>query len=260
MLKSDHWMKKLGVRQWVLLGFPFVLLFLIFSISPIPLPPEYHQFADQRSFLGISHTLDVLSNFGFLVVGILGIRFIKANTIPFKNSWLVFFGGVFLVAFGSSFYHLAPDHYRLVWDRLPMTLGFMGLFVGLISDVFHKSCEKFLLLPMNILGVGSVWYWYYTETIGLGDQRFYAWVQAMPLLFVLVTFMLFPKLLKVNKNFYFLLSFLLYFGAKVLEKFDEEIFEMSAYVISGHSLKHVVAAVATYLIYKRMVEVNSQTI
>lgn len=42
----------------------------------------------------------------------------------------VLFAGVLLTSAGSTWYHLAPTNDSLVWDRLPMTLGFMGLFAA----------------------------------------------------------------------------------------------------------------------------------
>jgi len=44
--------------------------------------------------------------------------------------WL-FLIGLLLTAFGSSFYHLAPNNARLIWDRLPIDcLGLCGSFSG----------------------------------------------------------------------------------------------------------------------------------
>ena len=38
--------------------------------------------------------------------------------LPLDFAEAVFFAGILLTAFGSSFYHLAPDNERLFWDRL----------------------------------------------------------------------------------------------------------------------------------------------
>jgi hypothetical protein len=45
-----------------------------------------------------------------------------------------FFAGVGLTAFGSAYYHLEPTNDRLLWDRLPMTVAFMGLFAAVLSE------------------------------------------------------------------------------------------------------------------------------
>ena len=46
--------------------------FLVYG--PIPQLADYHNFADQRMLLGVSHAFDVLSNAGFLLVGLAGVR------------------------------------------------------------------------------------------------------------------------------------------------------------------------------------------
>ena len=47
---------------------------VIFLQAPIPQDPAYHQFADQRTLLGIPHCLNVISNLPLLLVGSVGIQ------------------------------------------------------------------------------------------------------------------------------------------------------------------------------------------
>jgi hypothetical protein len=106
----------------------------VFLHSPIPQSLDYHRFADRRTLLGIPNCFNVLSNVIFLVVGVLGLRFLfrgdgasAANSFTYRSErwpYVVFFLGVTLTAFGSAYYHLAPENSRLVWDRLPMAIGF----------------------------------------------------------------------------------------------------------------------------------------
>ncbi len=49
---------------------------IIFLLAPIPQDEAYHNFADQRTLLGIPNCLNVLSNVLFLIVGILGMKFV----------------------------------------------------------------------------------------------------------------------------------------------------------------------------------------
>jgi hypothetical protein len=53
------------------------------------------------------------------------------------------FTGVALVSLGSSYYHLAPDNMALMWDRLPMSLGFMGLLVAVLTEHVSLKLEKY---------------------------------------------------------------------------------------------------------------------
>jgi hypothetical protein len=48
--------------------------------------------------------------------------------IDARERWLylVMFAGLSLTAFGSGYYHLAPDNARLVWDRIAIMMVFMG--------------------------------------------------------------------------------------------------------------------------------------
>src|SRR6185436_10576711 len=97
------------------------------ALAPrIAQPPEYIVFVDQRSLLGVPNAFDVLSNLAFSVVGLIGLadKFTRRST-TFAHPWdrwpyAVLFAGVTLSSLGSSYFHLAPDNARLVWDRLPM--------------------------------------------------------------------------------------------------------------------------------------------
>ena len=157
-------------------------------------------------------------------------------------SWFLFFAGVTIVCFGSAYYHLQPNNDTLVWDRLPMTIGFMALFTGLLTEYVHPKIERMILLPAIILGISSVIYWQYFD-----DLRFYFWIQLIPLLTIPVVLTLFSK--KHTHNWLLLLALAFYLLAKVAEFFDYEIFIVSHQEISGHSLKHLLAAFAPLCLY-----------
>src|SRR5262249_59835007 len=61
---------------WVATLGAALILGLVTLVGPIHQPLSYHDFADQRVFLGIAHAGDVLSNLGFLVVGFAGLFFL----------------------------------------------------------------------------------------------------------------------------------------------------------------------------------------
>jgi len=131
----------------------------------IPQAPGYHDFADRRSFLGVANFWDVISNVPFLVVGIWGLFVVMSNKFqasPFARSeswpYIVFFLGLALTFLGSSYYHLQPTNFRLMWDRLPMTLGFMGILCGTIAERISLSAGIRLLPPLVLLGLSSVGY------------------------------------------------------------------------------------------------------
>ena len=102
----------------------------LWSLLPFPQNINYHHFADARTFFGIPNTLNVLSNIPFLIVGIMGLLRVLRWRDEYSLIYGVFFLGVFCVWGGSSYYHWHPDNARLIWDRLPMTVGFYGDFCG----------------------------------------------------------------------------------------------------------------------------------
>ncbi len=227
-------------RLTTLLVFIFGSLAWMLSLSPIPQDNAFHLFADTRSWLGIPNFLDVMSNIPFLVAGLLGIKAVRESKEQKPTTgWLVLFVGIVLVSAGSSYYHWSPDNATLVWDRLPMTVGFMGLFVALSTEYVDARLLKWLLIPAIVLGVASVWYWHLTD-----DLRLYAWVQFMPLGSILIYLSLFKSRFSHGRLLLFALGF--YILAKVTEIYDVAIFEAIGGVASGHTIKHLLAAGGCY--------------
>ena len=230
-------------------------------LDPIPQDPLYHLFADTRSCLGLMNFGDVASNAGFAVVGLLGLWSVvgpsgkkifddKADRFPY----IIFFAGVALVSIGSAYYHGAPDNARLFWDRLPMTVAFMALFSAIIADRIDGRFGGPIGLGVLILvGALSLFYWDWTETQGRGDLRFYGLVQFYPMLALPVICGLFPKS-RYTGGGYLIWVFVWYGIAKGLETFDAEIFDLLQNTISGHSLKHLAAAVATFYVWRMIVQ------
>lgn len=221
---------------------------------PIAQPLVYHQFADQRALVGIPNALNVLSNIGFLVVGLWGMLFVAGSHNAFADPierlpYLIFFVGVALTCFGSSYYHLAPDNNRLVWDRLPMTVGFTALYAAVLGE---RVSLRFAMraLPFFLLaGIASVLYWGWSENVGRGDLRPYLFVQFFPVLTIPLLLWLFPA--RYTHRGHLLLAVAIYGGAKVFELFDAEFLAATRF-ISGHSLKHLAAAGATWFVLRML--------
>jgi hypothetical protein len=236
----------------------------VFTRSPIPQPSSYHAFADTRTMFGIPNALDVLSNVAFALVGLMGFRFLargptmdpEASFRPGAHTALdsyrerpayaMFFAGVFLTAFGSAFYHLAPSTPRLFWDRLPMAIAFMALFATVIAERISIYWSRNLLLPLVFLGVASVVLWRISEQRGAGDLRAYVLVQGLPMVALPLMMLLFRS--RYTHGWMLLVVVVLYAGAKALEHFDAQVFAATEQRVGGHSLKHVVAALAAYVV------------
>lgn len=213
-----------------------------FLSRPIPQPLDYHRFADTRTFFGIPNAFDVLSNVGFLIVGAAGITVVLRTKFrdPVERwSYLLLFIGVTLTAFGSSYYHLAPDNDRLVWDRLPMAVGFMGLLTATLAARVSTTAARALLVPLLAIGCGSVLYWHWTELHGAGDLRPYVLVQFGSLIVIVLLLVLAPR--RSRGTAWLVAGLAAYVAAKGFESADLAIFHVLR-VVSGHTLKHVSAA------------------
>ncbi|HST11025.1 MAG TPA: hypothetical protein VLL05_11665, partial [Terriglobales bacterium] len=174
-----------------------VVVIVAAILSPrTPQPLSYHNFADQRAGLGIANFGDVASNLAFAVFGAWGLWFLARLTpaqtaerfVDRRERWfyLAVFFGMLLTAVGSSYYHLAPDNDRLVWDRLPMTVVFMSLVAAMIAERISVGAALWLWPVLLAMGILSVLQWHWSEQAGRGDLRFYAAVQAYAVLVLLL--------------------------------------------------------------------------
>jgi len=216
---------------------------VVFMRPLIPQDPAYHVFADQRAWLGIPNCLDVLSNVPFAIVGLLGLVTVFGKAV-FADPWerwpyAALFAGATLTAFGSAYYHLAPDNARLVWDRWPMTVGFMGLLAAVIAERVSVTLSRWLLIPLLVVGGGSVAYWYWSELEGAGDLRPYALAQFGSLLVIVLLLVLYRA--RYSGTVYFFAGVGAYAAAKIFEMADQAIFA-AGHLVSGHTLKHLAAA------------------
>ena len=246
-------------RIAILLGLLLIGLAGLLFVDPIPQDLDYHRLADARAFFGIPNFNDVMSNAGFALVGIFGViavAGVSRHTLFVKpvdaRPYLIFFAGVALVSLGSAWYHWAPSNERLLWDRLPMSVAFMAFAAAVIADRIHARAGNTWLLPvLIILGLSSLLYWHYTEQLGRGDLRFYAFVQFYPVIMLPVVLWLFPKYQYVPGR-YVAWVFAWYGLSKVLEHFDAQVFGMLGYTISGHTLKHLAAAASAFVVLRML--------
>ena len=229
-------------------------------VPPVPQDPSFHEFVDKRPWLGIPNFGDVASNIGFLVVGLLGLAAVTgrrarevfaqpADAVPY----VVIFASVLCVTAGSTYFHLSPNHDTLLWDRLPMTLAFMAFFSAVIADRVDRRAGLIALPVLLLAGVGSVVYWYMGELAGQGDLRPYAIIQFFPMLAIpVIVWLCRPGTYTDGRSIAVIIG--LYAVAKGLEVFDAQVFELLGQTVSGHSLKHLVAALASYVLYRMVVD------
>jgi hypothetical protein len=223
----------------------------IFAFGPRADSPAYFQFADQRRFLGIPHFMDVISNAPWALIGIAGLLFVRRTRCsplgPFTETWeraasAVLFAAIAAVSCGSAYFHLAPSAETLVWDRLPMAVVFMSLFALVIDDRTGLRVGRLLFPPLVALGIASVLWWRHTLAAGAPDLRLYVLVQYLPLAVIPMLLLLSPGRYTHARLLW--LAFGSYALAKLFELADTPIFAATRF-ISGHTLKHLMAAVAS---------------
>lgn len=218
--------------------------------EPIAQDIKYHLFSDSKIIWQIPNFWNVVSNLPFLIVGILGLyKLTIAGTLRIINdieiAYKLLFVGLILLSIGSAYYHISPDNQSLAWDRLAMALVFMALFSIIISEFISVSIGKVLLFPLIVAGASSVVYWHFSETSGAGDLRYYALVQFFPMLVMPIILTCFrPQCSKVNAYWWLLALFIV---SKIFEYFDGEVYNAIG-VISGHSVKHITAALGLYIL------------
>ena len=232
-------------RLALLLTISIAVILAAMATDPVPQDPLYHMFADQRPMAGVPNFLNVLSNLPFLLFGITGWRVVLSHpetvTAATRPAWMVFFFGIALTAFGSGWFHLEPNNDTLVWDRLPMTIGFMSFVSIIVSEYFSPTLGRKLLVPALLVGAGSVAYWAYTESLGAGDLRPYAIVQFLPMLLIPLVIFLYRTHSDLGRYVWWMIGF--YVAAKGAEQLDEPLFALGN-AVSGHTLKHLLASLA----------------
>ncbi len=214
-------------------------------------PAHYHDFADTRMWLGIPHAADVLSNLPFLFAGWLGVT--AALRLPPKHparaAWGMFFGAVMLTTVGSAFYHWAPDNIGLAIDRLPIAWACAWLALALLAE---RDDRRFGQPATQITGFFaasfSVWFWYQGEADGAGDLRTYLFVQFLPVLLIPLVCGMFRGGVLGAGDWFGAIG--LYLVAKALELHDAQVMDMLG--VSGHTLKHLVAAAAAFWLAARL--------
>jgi len=229
----------------------------VFLLPPVPQDPGYHDFADRVSLVGIPNFWNVVSNLPFVLVGILGLRDLpKLQPHLPVPAGILFSLGAILVGAGSAYYHLAPGNGTLVWDRLPMTIAFMALFSLVISDRISVSAGRWLLWPLVFAGVASVLYWDWSELQGQGDLRAYGLVQFLPM--VLIPLMLTMARGSGLRAPWLWATLVTYALAKLAEYFDAGIYAATG-LLSGHSVKHLLGALAIFFALKAITRPEKST-
>lgn len=233
-------MKKEYIGYLILGALGIVAIIVLIFSPPIVQNATYHNFSDANTIFNIPNFWNVISNIPFLIVGLLGLWHLNTITNEKKSQCFLFFLGVSLVSIGSGYYHFNPNNNSLIWDRLPMTIAFMALFSIVISEFVNFKIGQLLLIPAILIGLLSIVYWLLYD-----DLRVYVLVQFYPMLAIPIILIFFKSSYNLTIGYWLLL--VAYIMAKFLEHYDYQTYQLLK-VISGHTLKHVFAAVGIYIL------------
>lgn len=236
-------------RELALAACATTLVLLALVLPSIPQWPSYHDFADQRTLFAIPHAMDVLSNLPFALLGVWGLRKVATSSTAdargamFIRCATLFFAGLLLTAFGSSWYHLAPSDDGLLIDRACIVVAFAAVLGMLAAQMVSARAASWLVIGVLSAGMCSVGWWRLHN-----DLAPYALVQFGGMAMVSGLAMLKPTAQsgRTIPHVRWLVLIVAYGVAKLFELGDNAIFELSHHVVSGHTLKHLAAAAAAW--------------
>ncbi|WP_061020624.1 hypothetical protein [Bradyrhizobium sp. CCH5-F6] len=233
-----------NVREKYLIA-ALVVLTMVALLAP-PLPASaWHipHYVDTRNWLGLPNAGDVLSNLAFLATGVWGFaRLRNCRDVPAGAGCL--FLGLILTCIGSAFYHLDPDApQRLVADRLGMAVAFAG-FLGIAAGerISVRAGQAMVVLVMAA-GLLAAW---------VARENLTPWVVVqfggIALAVALALTPTRPGALGIPLGgvlFFYVL-------AKLFELGDVTVFEATGHIVSGHTLKHLAAALAAWPVIRTL--------
>lgn len=213
-------------------------------------PSRYHAFADQRDLFGVPNMMDVLSNLAFAGFGLVGawrIRRLPPGAIsPVQRSLAdLFFAGLLMTALCSAWYHVQPQDLGLAVDRCGMAIAFAGLLGLAAATRISDRAGQWVTLAVLVCGAWSIWTWSTSANVLPWAVLQYGGIALMLGLGSLA-----PRdgALPVSWT----TVILVYVLAKVLEQTDAQVYQLTGDLVSGHTLKHIVASFAALPVLRAM--------
>jgi hypothetical protein len=238
----------------ILIALTALLAVVLGLQGPIPQWADYHAFADTRSWLGIPNAANVLSNLPFALVGLWGLRAFAAPgpATPARAAWIGLSVALICTAAGSAYYHWAPGNGPLVFDRIPIAWACVAIVAAFLADRGLPRWATPGALAIGALAAAAVvLHWYWSEQQDAGDLRLYLFVQMLPMLLVPVALLIGMRPTErgaaVDSAWWAVLA--CYLAAKVAESLDAQLLQALG-VLSGHALKHLLAALGAALLLR----------
>lgn len=215
--------------------------------GPIVQWASYHHFADTRAWGAVPNAWNVLSNLPFAIVALWAWpRLREAGA-----AWRSFCAAVAATTLGSSIYHWQANDLSLLIDRLPIAWACTALLCAFLAERVHPRWQSPAVVGVAwMAGTAAVAWWGMGNAMGAGDLRPYVLVQFMPMLLIPAALLLRlrPLTTAAVPAWVWWTALALYACAKGLEAADATVLASTLHTVSGHSLKHLLAALAAGLL------------
>ncbi len=220
---------------------------VVAMMHPVIRGAGFHTYADQRTTFGIPHFGDVLSNLPFVIIGIAGLFAARDVTGLPRGLVALLFGSVLAIGLGSGAYHLVPNDATLVFDWMPIGVTAALMVALLVHDRIDPKMGWTAAAILPAAAIVSVALWWLGGGTGPdgGDTRWYGLIQLTSIALVPVIVMLYPRG-RLDRG-WLLAGVACFVLARLIHMRDHQLLDASG-VISGHAVKHLFAAAATWCV------------
>jgi hypothetical protein len=219
--------------------------------GPVELTAHAHQYADNRTWLGIAGAANVCVNAAMFAAGAWGWHATRGSRWPvcLRTPWQLFQLCAMGSAAAAALYHARPHDTLFVLTHVATASGFVMLTLGLLAERVHSHFGSFKFCLMVLLGIaltGGVMLFAKAQGGSL-DMRPLLLLEIIPVLVIPAGALSLPG--RFTRVFDWIVVLTLYVWAKLFEIGDALVLEASGW-ISGHTLMHLaLSAVVGWMAY-----------